>query len=96
MEGHWDFFCNFVELCEGVKFKLPGNAAWTSGRHGLRQLSVDSVAEDGRNARTSQELDSLRLFVAQDAENPRMTASEAKRESALLGFLLLLPGAGAG
>eukprot|EP00439_Symbiodinium_sp_Y106_P063339 s46_g9.t2 len=37
VEGHWDFFCNFVELCEGVKFKLPGN--------------------DGRNARTSQELE---------------------------------------
>ena len=30
VEGHWDFFCNFVELCDGVKFKLPGNAAWTS------------------------------------------------------------------
>ncbi|CAE7221769.1 NLRC3 [Symbiodinium sp. KB8] len=30
VEGHWDFFCNFVELCDGVKFKLPGNDGRTA------------------------------------------------------------------
>ncbi|CAE7838930.1 unnamed protein product [Symbiodinium sp. CCMP2592] len=43
VEGHWDFFCNFVELCEGVKFKLPGN----DGRKARTSQELELELADG-------------------------------------------------